>query len=148
MYCTKGPNRVESPATIRYKPSHPQVSLPQAPSSRRCPTPHWSLPSNTSRRDPLRAAGDNQETTQDLLSGSNRRDERPTTAFLPVVWRRCRSQMGPPWAAERHCCEPSRVSRDDASNKGTTPKGAAIACPVSGQGFHPETSCDRKRLRK
>lgn len=56
LYRTRGPNCGESPAAIRCKPSRPQMPLPQAPSSRRCPTPHWSLPSNTSRRGPLQAA--------------------------------------------------------------------------------------------
>jgi hypothetical protein len=40
LYRTKGPNDVEPLAVICYKLSRPKLSLPQALSSRHCPTPH------------------------------------------------------------------------------------------------------------
>jgi hypothetical protein len=56
MYHTKGPNDIEPLAAILCKPSRPYMSLPQAPSFRRCPTPHRSLSCNTSHREMLQAA--------------------------------------------------------------------------------------------
>ena len=56
--CT-APNRLSHAdllAAIRYRPSHLPMPLPQASSSKRCPTPNRQLRSNVGRRGPLRAA--------------------------------------------------------------------------------------------
>jgi hypothetical protein len=38
-----------------------------------------------------------------------------------------------------HDVEPNGVSRNDASKEVTTPAGVAVARPIAGPGFHPET---------
>jgi len=59
--CTapEGFSRAEHPATIRCRQSRHLLSLPLAPSFKRCPAPHWRL-SRSSRRREMLQAGEQQ----------------------------------------------------------------------------------------
>ena len=141
--CTipESPSDAEQPATVRYKPSLPTVSMLRAPSSNAVPhrtgncqaTPAAVVRCKQQEPTPVQSplpAGINLATATKALQPPS--SQPSASAALP------RHRQKPPIATTtRHCHRPRSVSENDASKEVTTPK-APPSLVLGGQGFYPE----------